>query len=120
MDRHVTICYRCGNSGHIAKFCNAKLEGGLGSSRDGESPKRNDSKIRLSTVSSASKKKTLMVENTINGKNKLCIVDTGASISLLSKDQWKPLKLDDTHYFHQILLHKPLTILPLGFWANPP
>ena len=37
-----------------------------------------------------------MVETKINGKNKLCIVDTGASISLVSKDQWQPLKLDDT------------------------
>ena len=36
-----------------------------------------------------------MVETIINGKNKLCIVDTGASISLVSKDQWQPLKLDN-------------------------
>ncbi|CAB4032467.1 zinc knuckle [Paramuricea clavata] len=114
MDRHVTICYRCGNSGHIAKFCNAKLEGGMGSSRDGESPKKNDSKIRLSTVSSASKKKTLMVETTINGKNKLCIVDTGASISLVSKDQWQPLKLDDTPLFPSDIVAEAANNSPIG------
>ncbi|CAB4011611.1 Retrovirus-related Pol poly from transposon [Paramuricea clavata] len=114
MDRHVTICYRCGNSGHIANFCNAKLEGGLGSSRDGESPKKNYSKIRLSTVSSASKKKTLMVETTINGKNKLCIVDTGASISLVSKDQWQPLKLDDTPLFPSDIVAEAANNSPIG------
>ena len=47
------------------------------------------SKIRLSTVSPRSKRKTLMVEAQINGKPKLCIVDTSASISLISKDDWQ-------------------------------
>ena len=89
MDKHLTVCYRCENSGPIAKFCNANLEGDLGPGRetDNKRAKKNKSKIRLSTVSSPSKKKTLMVETKINEKNKLCIVDTDASISLVSKDQ---------------------------------
>ena len=33
-----------------------------------------------------------MVEAQINGKSKLCIVDTGASISLVSKNEWQLLK----------------------------
>jgi hypothetical protein len=50
------------------------------------------SKIRLSTISPARKRKTLMVESQINGKSKHCIVDTGASISLVSKNEWQLLK----------------------------
>jgi hypothetical protein len=42
---------------------------------DSEKLKKNDSKVRLSAVSPASKKKPLMVETIINGKNKLCTVD---------------------------------------------
>ncbi|CAB3986622.1 Transposon Ty3-G Gag-Pol poly [Paramuricea clavata] len=85
MDRHVTICYRCGNSGHIAKF-----------------------------LMPTSKKKTLMVETTINGKNKLCIVDTGASISLVSKDRWQPLKLDDTPLFPSDIVAEAANNSPIG------
>ena len=65
---------------------------------DSEKLKKNDSKVRLSAVSPASKKKTLMVETIINVKNKLCIVDTGESVLLVSKDQWQTLKLDDTQF----------------------
>ena len=37
-----------------------------------------------------------MIEALINGKPKLCIVDTGASISLMSKDEWQLLKGSDS------------------------
>ena len=116
MDRRLTVCFRCGNSGHIAKFCNVKLEGGVGpgKSTGSEKSKKYDSKVRLSTVSPASKKKTLMVETTINGKNKLCIVDTGASISLVSKDQWQPLKLDDTPLSPSDIVAEAANNSPIG------
>ena len=70
MDKHLTVCYRCGNSGHIAKFCNANLEGDLGPSRetDKERAKKNESKIRLSTVSSPSKRKPLWWRPKLMGK----------------------------------------------------
>ncbi|CAB4038014.1 Retrovirus-related Pol poly from transposon [Paramuricea clavata] len=55
-----------------------------------------------------------MVETTINGKNKLCIVDTGASISLVSKDQWQPLKLDDTPLFPSDIVAEAANNSPIG------
>ena len=52
-------------------------------------------KIRLTAVSPSHQRKVLLVEAKINGQSKLCIVDTGASISLISKDVWESLKSND-------------------------
>ena len=100
MNRQSTVCYKCGNYGHIAKFCTVKLNcGGPATGKETGNADQKDksgSKIRLSTVSSADEKKTLMVETIINGKPKLCVVDTGASISLKSKAHWQSVQLNDT------------------------
>ena len=52
-------------------------------------------KNRLTAVSPSHQRKVLLVEAKINGQSKLCIVDTGASISLISKDVWESLKSND-------------------------
>ena len=41
----------------------------------------NDTRVRLSSVSPASKTKTLVLETNLNGIPRFCIVDTGASVS---------------------------------------
>ena len=79
-----------------------------------EKPKRNDQKVRLSTVSPANETKTLMVETITNGKNKLCIVDTGVSISLVSKDQWQPLKLEGTSLSPSDIVAEAANNSPIG------
>jgi hypothetical protein len=92
-NRQSLVCYRCGKEGHIAKFCRTVLNDTKEAVQSQDQRLNNQqnrtcmqnetqSKIRLSTISPASKRKTLMVEAQINGKSKLCIVDTGASISL--------------------------------------
>ena len=99
-NRQPPVCYRCGKRGHISKFRCAKLEDtrskkyALHDQNQGMNSNKNksDAKIRLSTISPASKRKTLMVEAQINGKSKRCILDTGATISLISKDEWQSLK----------------------------
>ena len=69
MERQVPVCFRCGNSGHIAKFCNVKLEEGMGPNRasEDEKLKRNDPKVRLSTVSQM-KRKSLWLKRLLMGK----------------------------------------------------
>ena len=48
-----------------------------------------DTKIRLSSISPTSKRKTLVLEVTLNGIQRFCVVDTGASVSLISKTEWE-------------------------------
>ena len=79
-NRQPFSCFNCGKQGHIAKFCRSKVEGNT--KKDDQNQDQNlsktqsqdrvkESKIRLSTISPASKRKTLMVEAQINGKSKL-------------------------------------------------
>ena len=51
----------------------------------------NDTRVRLSSVSPASKRKTVVLEMNLNGIPCFCIVDTGASVSVISKDEWELL-----------------------------
>ena len=95
----IPVCFRCNAPGHIARYCKANLDYNATSQQDrsqtqstsGHGTARPRSGIKFSTVSPASKRKTLMVETCINGKPTLCTVDTGASISLISKDKWQTL-----------------------------
>ena len=56
-------------------------------------PKKSDSRIRLSTVAPMSKKRTILVEMKINSISKLCVMDTGAAVSLINSEQWDILKM---------------------------
>ena len=87
-------CFRCGQIGHVSRFCRADFKA-IDSREERRTPvEQKQAKIRLSTVSATNKRKSLLVEVQINGHNKLCIIDTGASISLISKDQWETLNVN--------------------------
>eukprot|EP00794_Sanderia_malayensis_P002500 gene2500-2883_t len=95
-------CYRCGRKDHISRFCHAEKETSTETGKQGQSPSQENrdgpktkSKVRLSTVSPSHKKKTPLLEAKVNGVNKLGIVDTGASISLISKKEWESLMLNE-------------------------
>ena len=100
-NRPLPTCYRCGRKGHISKFCRTQIETETSteavqntsqrSDQNNKDMHQKDSKVRLSAVSPCNKRKTLLVEANLNGVNKLCIVDTGASISLISKNEWESL-----------------------------
>ena len=94
MNRQSTVCYKCGNfiwAYCKILYCEPKLWGHTTGKETGNANQKDKSgsKIRLSTVSSADEKKTLMVETIINGKPKLCVVDTGASHWYLGQDNFK-------------------------------
>ncbi len=94
-NRKPVVCYRCGKEGHIARLCQTTWDNTkefVQTPEKSSNSQQNQSKIRMSTISPVSKTKTLMPEAQINGKSKLCIVDTSASISLVSKDEWQLLK----------------------------
>ena len=118
MNRQSTVCYKCGNYGHIAKFCTVKLNcGGPTTGKEtgnADQKVKSGSKIRLSTVSSADEKKTLMVETIISGKPELCVVDTGASISLIRKAHWQSVQLNDTKLLPSDIVAEAANNSPIG------
>ena len=81
---------------------------------DGDSHKQSESRIRLTTISSAEKKKTLMVEAVINGKPKLCVVDTGGIYSLISKEHWQSLQLKDSTLSPSDIVAEAANNSPIG------
>ena len=123
-NRQLLSCYSCGKQGHIAKFCRngdktnedvQNKDQNLNSRQNqNKVPEKKESKIRLSTISPASKRKTLMVETLINGKAKLRIVDTGASISLISKDEWQLLKGADSSLTPSDIVAEAANNSPIG------
>ncbi|XP_065063834.1 uncharacterized protein LOC135690257 [Rhopilema esculentum] len=102
--RQPPTCFHCGCIDHISRYCQEKQElpkEAVGQ-RQGKHFGQNDKnkiekeyKIRLTAVSPLHQRKVLLVEAKINGQSKLCIVETGASIYLISKDVWESLKSND-------------------------
>ena len=113
-NRQLLSCYNCGKQGHIAKFCSKEDESKEDVQHKDQNLRKKESKIRLPTISPASKRKTLMVEALINGKPKLCIADTGASISLMSKDEWQLLKGSDSPLTPSDIVAEAANNSPIG------
>ena len=106
-DRKPIFCFKCGQEGHISRFCKSNQFRENQNQRQSERGERlqfdrlrsseqklPDSKVRLSSISATNKRKTLVIETLINGNPRLCVVDTGASISLIGKSQWDTLNKD--------------------------
>ena len=118
-------CYRGGRKGHISKFCRTEIEtsteavgqgqsAGQSTSQNNKDTPQKDSKVRLSAASPAHKRKTLLVEAKINGVNKLCIIDTGASISLISKNEWESLMSNEEPLLPSDIVVEAANNLPTG------
>ena len=116
-------CYRCGRQGHIAKYCRSNYATPIEAAgqrpsqttgRKVNSQPGNDTKVRLSAVSPSNQKKTLLVEAKINGNSRLCIVDTGASISLISRDEWESLKSNDGPLLPSDIVAEAANNSPIG------
>ena len=123
VSRPPLICYRCGRQGHVAKYCQSIS--GTATEAEGRGPSQttgrevnsklgNDPKARLSAVSPSNHKKTLLVEAKINGNSRLCIVDTGASISLISRDEWESLRSDDEPLLPSDIVAEAANNSPIG------
>ena len=95
------ICFYCGIAGHIAVNCLSYSENSVcpraaesfsrGNSESKQIPnngEKDPSKIRLTAAAAANKKKVIMIEAKVNTLESLCVVDTGASVSLLGQSQW--------------------------------
>ena len=74
----------------VVCFCSGQSETGQSNQEQniqtqckGQSAQK-DSKVRFSSVSPANKRKCLMIQVNINGIPLLCVVNTGASVSLIS------------------------------------
>ena len=74
----------------------------------------NDPKVRLSAISPSNQKKTLLVEAKINGNSRLCIVDAGALISLISRDEWESLKSNDGPLLPSDIVAEAANNSPIG------
>ena len=91
-------CFRCCQIGNVSKYCPVYLKS-IGNKYENcrkKSLEQKQSKIALFNVSATNKRKTLIVEVQINGYNTFCIIDTGASISLISRDQWQIMNVINT------------------------
>ena len=97
VDRKPVICFNCGEMGQTSRVClgqehqQARGQHVASRSLPNQNPGlfSNDTKIRLSSISPTSKRKTLVLEVMLNGIKRFCVVDTGASVSLISKTDWE-------------------------------
>ncbi len=103
-------CYKCGVEGHIATYCPSNNDNSVRPRTAEQAPnqpnselakpqaqatvKQDSNKIRLTAAAAANKKKVMMLEAKVNGIDSLCVVDTGASVSLLGHSQWESIKVN--------------------------
>ena len=97
-------CYACGKKGHIAKVCRSKSKGTRfipqqseethkveSHDLDADEPEPDAAEYKLFTISSH-ENAPLMIEFIANGQPLQMELDTGASISLISEQQYKQLQ----------------------------
>ena len=108
------ICFRCHKRGHVARSTANwdEINTGLSSSKPVmEEHGRNVSK--LSSVAGSEKRTTLVLEGIIEGSRVLCVLDTGASICLMSKGKWNKLRLSK-ELFPSDVVAEAANNMPLG------
>ena len=106
--REPPICYRCGVAGHIVANCLSHSENSVRprvpakfarSNHDdrqaAKSEEQGPNRIRLAAAAAADKKKVIMVEAKVNALKSQCLIDTGASVSLLSQSLWELISVDN-------------------------
>ena len=90
------ICYRCGKEGHLARNCQSNLTAQVERNvSDNVSDKSDKVRSKLSSVVAANKRQTLVMEAELNKNPVLCVIDTGASVCLMSQAKWNEIKTNE-------------------------
>ena len=90
------ICYRCGKEGYLARNCQSNLTAQVERNvSDSVSDKSDKVRSKLSSVVAANKRQTLVMEAELNKNPVLCVIDTGASVCLMSQAKWNEIKTNE-------------------------
>ena len=93
-------CHYCNNKGHLAAMCRKKRRvtdsGEVTGKIERTTEVLSEDEYPLYTVSGG-RAKPVVVDITLNGIDTKMEVDTGASVSLISKDTYELIKSKDTH-----------------------
>ena len=108
------VCYRCGKDGHLARNCQSDLSCQVERNvPSNASDKVNEVRSKLSSVVAANKRQALVMEAEINCNSVLCVIDTGASVCLMSQAKWNEIKTNE-HLEPSDIVAEAANNMPLG------